>query len=175
MPLCHQVMNWESNLETASSPQDSISMQRVNIMRKVCLHFREMMRRGGSLKFKDTTILWVFYFLPINIEGLKETNAGSTRGALIGPFTQHNPELWNGNRWYILFGALIMSWQSPENWLSNTGQKTLISLIYSAELRPDDDAVWLRGETFPPGVFVSICCQYFFSKNQSLSGAKYSV
>ena len=147
--LSLRIMNWESNLETASSPQDSISMQRVNIMNKVCLHFRERWCRVVIQKFTSTTILWVFYCCPIDIEGFKETNAGSTRGTLIGPFTQHNPELlWKGNRWYILFGALIMSWQSPQNWLSDTGQKTLINLIYSAELRPDD-AVWFRRDTFP--------------------------
>ena len=65
-----------------------------------------------------------------------------------------------------------MSWQSPQNWLSDTGQKTLINLIYSAELRPDD-AVWFRVKTFRQGVFVDNI--FFFEKQAFISGVSYSV
>ena len=98
--------------------------------------------------------------------------------ALIGPFTLLHNIILNYGKENVnilsLFGALIICWQAPQNWLPNTWQKTLINVIYfymySAERR--SSVVTQFGSEKPsPG---SVCLEYFFLWKHSLSGVRNS-
>ena len=96
--------------------------------------------------------------------------------ALIGPFTLLHNIILNYGKENVnilsLFGALIICWQAPQNWLSNTGQKTLINVIYmySAERRSSVVTQFGSEKPFPWECLLKI----FFLWKHSLSGVRYS-